>query len=121
MTPLIDVSLVLVVMLLLASPFAFESSMRVTRADPAARAAEQDREMERVEIRILDEADVRLNRERMDRADLGDALRPLLSGEAPPPVVLSCEGGVTHGTFVQVLDIAKSSGAAEIAVTGGQP
>jgi biopolymer transport protein ExbD len=40
MTPLIDVSLVLVVMLLLATPLAFESSIDVKNAAQAARKAQ---------------------------------------------------------------------------------
>jgi biopolymer transport protein ExbD len=118
MTPLIDVSLVLVVMLLLASPLAFESNVQVSRADRTAQEARTEEQVERVEIRILDEQHVRVNRERLTRDQLPVTLGPLLAGEAPPPVVVTCAGGVSHGTFVSVLDDAKQSGAAEIAVTG---
>jgi biopolymer transport protein ExbD len=118
LTPLIDVSLVLVVMLLLASPLAFESNVQVSRADASAVAAKVEDRVERVEIRILDEDNVRVNRDRLARTRLAEALAPLLTGEAPPAVVVSCAGAVSHGTFVSVLDEAKRSGAAEIAVTG---
>lgn len=118
MTPLIDVSLVLVVMLLLATPLAFESNIAVKRAQAAATNAAREEPVERVEIRILDEGTVRVNRRDIPRAALSEALTPLLYGESPPPVVVSCADGVTHGTFVGVLDQAKFSGAAEIAVTG---
>jgi biopolymer transport protein ExbD len=118
MTPLIDVSLVLVVMLLLATPLAFESNIAVKRAEAAAAAAERKEPVERVEVRILDEQRVRVNRREIPRTELGDALTPLLFGESPPPVVVVCADGVSHGTFVSVLDQAKFSGAAEIAVTG---
>ncbi|HMB69822.1 MAG TPA: biopolymer transporter ExbD [bacterium] len=117
-TPLIDVSLVLVVMLLLASPLASESSLSVNAADRASRESQQKERVERVEVRILDETRVRVNRESVSREQLAETLRPLLRGEAPPPVVVACEDGVTHGTFVAVLDEAKRSGAGEIAVTG---
>jgi len=118
MTPLIDVSLVLVVMLLLATPLAFESNIAVKQARAAATAAEKQEPVERVEVRIVDDEHVRVNRREIPRAELGEALTPLLLGESPPPVVVSCAGNVTHGTFVGVLDQAKFSGAAEIAVTG---
>jgi biopolymer transport protein ExbD len=118
MTPLIDVSLVLVVMLLLATPLAFESSIAVKQARAAATAARTQEPVERVEVRILDEQRVRVDRREVPRTELGDALAPLLLGESPPPVVVTAAAGVTHGTFVSVLDQAKFSGAAEIAVTG---
>lgn len=118
MTPLIDVSLVLVVMLLLATPLAFESNIAVKQARAAATAAQKEEPVERVEVRILDDEHVRVNRREIPRAELGEALTPLLFGETPPPVVVTAAAGVTHGAFVSVLDQAKFSGAAEIAVTG---
>jgi biopolymer transport protein ExbD len=116
-TPLIDVSLVLVVMLLLATPLAYESSIGVNRTDPTARKSQQVEETERVEVSILSEDEVRVNRTTLPRAELEGTLRPLLAGTVPPPVVVKCADDVTHGTFVSVLDEAKTSGAAEIAVT----
>ena len=50
MTPLIDVSLVLVVMLLLATPLALESSLGVRNSKKSARAADDKSKQERVEI-----------------------------------------------------------------------
>jgi biopolymer transport protein ExbD len=118
MVPLIDVALALVVILLLVTPIAFESSIAVRRAAVAARDADRTERMERVEIRILDEGHVRVNRTELDRAELAGALRPLLDVAVPPAVVVACADAVSHGTFVGVLDEAKSCGAAEIAVVG---
>ena len=118
LTPLIDVSLVLVVMLLLASPLASESSLSVNSAARSARESEVRERVERIEVHILDEEHVRVNRDDVPRTELPATLRPLLRGEAPPPVVVACADGVSHGTFVSVLDEAKRSGAVEIAVTG---
>ena len=115
--PLIDVSLVLVVILMLLTPLAFESSLAVHRAEAASRAAARSEATERVEVLILSEAEVRVNRTNVARADLSQALVPLLSGAVPPPVVVSCAEGVSHGTFVGVLDQARLCGAQELAVT----
>ena len=46
-------------------------------------------------------------------------LRTLLSASATKTVVVRCYDRVPHGTFVAVLDEAKSCGAAQIAVVGG--
>jgi biopolymer transport protein ExbD len=120
-TPLIDVSLVLVVMLLLATPLALESSFAVRDAAASARTAPLDEPVERVELSILSEDEVRVNRDRVPANELGAALSPLLAGEAPPIVVVTCADVVSHGTFVRVLDTAKLCGAREIAVTEEDP
>jgi biopolymer transport protein ExbD len=116
LTPLIDVSLVLVVMLLLATPLAFESSFALRSAAATARDAPEVERTERVEIAILSDGDVRVNRSAVPVDGLGAALSPLLASEAPPPVVVTCADAVSHGAFVRVLDVAKLCGASEIAV-----
>ena len=118
MTPLIDVSLVLVVMLLLATPLAFESSVMVRKSERAAAKAEKEDERERIELRVLSADDVRVNRAVVARQELVERLKPLMDAGSNPVVVIGCEDGVSHGTFVDVLDRAKLAGAAEIAVTG---
>jgi biopolymer transport protein ExbD len=117
LTPLIDVSLVLVVMLLLATPLAFESSFALRNAPASARSASDDKPLERVELMILSEEEVRVNRDRVAVEELSAALDPLLAGEAPPAVVVTCADAVSHGAFVRVLDTVKLSGAMEIAMT----
>ena len=114
MTPLIDVSLVLVVMLLLATPLAFESSIGVNKDDATAQAAESKDDQERVEIVILSDDEVQLNTERIPRSELSAELAPLLTRSVDRTVMIACEGGVSHGAFVDVLDQAKISGAAGI-------
>ncbi len=119
MTPLIDVSLVLVVMLMLATPLAFESSIAVRRTTKSAKAAEKESKSERVELIIMSEDSVRVNRTMVAREELSTFLEPLVHGSSHRLVVIKCDGEVTHGTFVDVLDQAKMSGAAKIAVTDG--
>jgi len=118
MTPLIDVSLVLVVMLLLLTPLAFESSIAVRRAAASAKAAEKKMEEERIEIRVISADSVMVNRSVVPRNGLAEVLCPMLSGRTDRRVVLECGDHVKHGVFVDVLDQVKLSGAGEIAVLG---
>jgi biopolymer transport protein ExbD len=118
MTPLIDVSLVLVVILLLATPFAYESSLSVQHAAESAQNAVKTEQLEQLELNLISEEEVRVNRDRVARAALAEALLPLLRGDSPPQVVVACADGVSHGAFVNVLDQAKSCGAVDIAVVG---
>jgi biopolymer transport protein ExbD len=116
MTPLIDVSLVLVVMLLLTTPLAFESKIDVRQAAQAAKRAKERERDPRVEIVLMSDSTVLVNRTAIMRADLSGTLRPLIDASEDRGVVISCRDGVTHGAFVNVLDQAKLCGAGEIAV-----
>ncbi len=116
MTPLIDVSLVLVVMLILATPLAFESRIDVSAAAQTGREAKVETPSERIEIIIESNEDVRVNKARVKRAALESTLAPMLASSVDRGVLVGCEPGVSHGAFVDVLDQAKQSGATEIAV-----
>jgi biopolymer transport protein ExbD len=116
MTPLIDVSLVLVVMLLLATPLAFESSIGVRNEKTTAKEAEKREQVERIEIVVVDERIVRVNESDVLRERLRDTLEPMIASSSDRTVMIGCDQGVTHGTFVDVLDQAKVAGATTIAV-----
>lgn len=116
MTPLIDVSLVLVVMLLLATPLAFESSINVNKSDTTAQKSEKTDQDERIEIVVVTDAQVRINKMDMPREDMSTVLKPLLERASNRTVMIGCEPGVSHGAFVNTLDQAKMCGATEIAV-----
>jgi biopolymer transport protein ExbD len=118
MTPLIDVSLVLVVMLLLLTPLAFESSIAVRKAAASAKRSEKREKEERVELKIISDDEVMVNRKVIPRGELGSILRPLLADKVQRRVVIDCDDGVSHGIFVDVLDQAKLCGAGDIAVLG---
>lgn len=118
MTPLIDVSLVLVVMLLLLTPLAFESSIAVRKAAASARKSENKEKEERVELKIVSEDSVIVNRSVVARNRLESALSPLLEGKVDKRVVIDCGDNVSHGAFVDVLDRTKLCGAGDIAVLG---
>jgi len=119
MTPLIDVSLVLVVILMVATPMAFQSGIQVRNAATSGRSALQKARIERVEITIISPDSMIVNRDLVRREGLPGLLRPLLAQSATKTVVVRCEGHVPHGIFVSVLDEAKNCGATQIAVVGG--
>jgi biopolymer transport protein ExbD len=118
LTPLIDVSLVLVVILLVATPMALQSSIAVQKAAAAARSAAEKARVERVEITVVSPDTVVVNRDRIGRHDLRGVVGPLLQQSATRQVAVRCQEGVTHGSFVGVLDEVKECGALQIAVQG---
>lgn len=116
MTPLIDVSLVLVVMLILATPLAFESRIDVASAAKTGQKAKDEKPSERIEILIDSDENLRVNQKPVKRAALESELAPMLAASVDRGVFVGCGAGVTQGAFVNVLDQAKQSGATEIAV-----
>lgn len=119
MTPLIDVCLVLVVILMVATPMAFQSSINVQKAAAAGKSADMMAKTERVEIVILSADSVTVNRAPVSRDRMDLLVRPLLELSATKTVVVRCADQVPNGAFVNVLDEAKRCGAARIAVVGG--
>lgn len=118
MTPLIDVSLVLVVILMVATPLAFQSGIAVNAASASGRQAKEQTRADRIEIEVFADGQVQVNRVKVARADLAGALGPLLRDSGGCPVIVRCEDRVSHGAFVQVLDEARELGATRIAVVG---
>lgn len=118
MTSLIDVSLVLVVILLVTTPFAFQSSILVRSSVAAGRTAAVETQSERVEIEILSADSLVINRLPVSRSRLTETLTPLLAGTATRAVIVRCGGSVPHGAFVSILDDAKQCGASDIAILG---
>jgi biopolymer transport protein ExbD len=118
MTPLIDVSLVLVVILMVATPLAFQSGIAVQAAARGGQAAAKDAKAERIELSVTADGRVTVNRVTMPRDSLASALRPLLAASPTGTVVVQCDDGVPHGEFVGVLDEARRLGAAHLAVVG---
>lgn len=119
MTPLIDVCLVLVVILMVATPMAFQSSIGVQKAAQAGKAAALAAKAERVEITIVSADSVTVNQTAVPRKDMKLLLKPLIQLSATKTVIVHCADTVPHGAFVGVLDEAKQCGAAQIAVVGG--
>jgi len=120
MTPLIDVSLVLVVILLVATPMAFQSGIAVSRSSSSGAKAAPVK-TERIEITILADDRVEVNGRPIAPGQLPGILRPLLKASATRDVVVRCNDDVSHGAFVAVLDEARTLGAASLAVVGGTP
>ena len=118
MTPLIDVSLVLVVILMVATPMTLQSSISVQGAARSGRAAAMVKKLERIEVSVRNDGYVDVNHQTVVRDSLDAALRPLLAASPTGMVVVQCADGVSHGDFVAVLDLARQAGADHIAVVG---
>lgn len=119
MTPLIDVSLVLVVILMVATPMAFQSGIAVNSATRSGRKAASHERSTRIELSVRANGQVDVDHRSVPRDSLAVALRPLLQISPDRLVVMRCDDGVPNGAFVSVLDEARQLGAAKIAVVEG--
>ena len=117
LTPLIDVSLVLVVILLVTTPMVLQSGIAVSHAAASAQRGASE-PVARIEVSIVDADHVTVNRVMVDRASFGVTLKAMLEHAPVRDIVVHCSDSVPHGTFVSVIDEAKASGAAAIAVVG---
>jgi biopolymer transport protein ExbD len=117
MTPLIDVSLVLVVILMVATPLALQSGIGVSSASSTGKKAAPSH-TDRVEVSLLSADSIVVNRQLVHRDRLALTLHEVLAESATRQVVVRCADNVPHGDFVAVLDEARAQGAAEIAVAG---
>lgn len=124
MTPLIDVSLVLVVTLLLMTPLALESGIWVRNQDQTTFPEDRDQRPHLVSLNILSENLVQVDNRILQRDHLQPVLGAMLRRPGYDGVTLRCADEVSHAVFVEVLDKAKLSGAVTIAIAdegGGTP
>ncbi len=118
MTPLIDVCLVLVVILLVATPMALQSSIMVQKTAKGGRSVAPRMRVDRVEITVTSSDSLLVNRRPIAREEFQATVGPLIQESATRSVAVRCRPEVTHGTFVGVLDELKQLGAGSIAVQG---
>lgn len=120
MTPLIDVSLVLVVTLLLMTPLALESGIWVRNQTPDQVEVQTEIRPQLVAVSILSEDLVQVENRVVTRGHLELVLGAMLRQPEYDGVSLVCADEVSHAAFVDVLDKAKVSGAGSIAIAPGQ-
>ena len=116
MTPLIDVSLVLVVILMVATPLAFQSAIAVRTASSAGRASVVKSDADRIEVSVAADGALTVDGASIPRESLETAIAARLGSSRSRMVVVHVAPEAPHGFMVGVLDDARSAGAAEIAL-----
>ena len=116
MTPLIEVSLVLVVILMVATPLAFQSAIAVRTASSAGRASAVKSDADRIEVSVANDGAITVDGTAIPRGSVETAIAARLGGSKSRMVVVHVAPDAAHGYMVGVLDDARSAGAAEIAL-----
>jgi biopolymer transport protein ExbD len=116
LTSLVDVALSLVIGFMVAMPLFFESGIFVSA--PGVSRAGKDEQGSDIKANVYIAADgaILLNESPVTIGQLADLLPKLLDRSVERRVVVSTDEAVRYEQVMQVLDLAKQSGAADLAL-----
>jgi biopolymer transport protein ExbD len=118
-TPIIDVALVLVIILLVTAPMMSVADLDVDLPQARTREAEDERN---VSITLSEEGVIAVDRDVIMPAMLSRVLRDLLSepGNSGVLVVVRADSGAPHSAVRHVLAEARAAGATRLAIATRQ-
>jgi biopolymer transport protein ExbD len=112
-TPLVDVVLVLLVILMVASTYIVAQTLKVQL--PRAKSTDGTAEKP-TKVEIMKNGSLRWNEEAIPEAALAGKLKEAVEADAEMSLVVSADKEVMHGNVVHVLDIAKLAGVTKFAI-----
>ena len=112
-TPLVDVVLVLLVILMVASTYIVAQTLKVQlpRAHSTDGTADKPTKVE-----ILKDGKLRWNEEPIPESVLEEKLKAAVANDPEMSLVVSADKEVMHGNVVHVLDLAKIAGVVKFAI-----
>lgn len=118
-TPLVDVSLVLVIIFMIAAPLSMQAGIAIKNvkqeADNASKSQAPQIKTE-VMIKLTDDNQLLLNDKPVDWQNLPFQLTGLLRDNAEKVVYIAPGDNVAHGDVVNAMDISKQCGAMRLAI-----
>ena len=105
-TPFTDVVLVLLIIFMIATPFIYQSSMKV-QLPQATKSAETSRD---VIITINAEGDIFFQDARIDLDALKDKLKAMTQDNPDLSVIINGDKNVRYDAVIQVMDVLTQSG-----------
>jgi len=114
-TPIIDVALVLVIILLVTAPMITATDLRIQLPQAHTRTAEDQRN---VSITLGPDGDVRLDQKPVPTGKLRQALQARLAqpGSEDDLVIICADASVHYGKVNALLDEARHAGAKRLAI-----
>jgi len=114
--PLVDISLSLVVIFIVSLPFILESGIFVSKGAVAKDVKTKSISQTDVKVNIYLRNDgvIFLNETPVPLGMLEDVLPKLLERSLTKDVILSADSNVVYKSVIEVIDIAKHSGASDI-------
>jgi biopolymer transport protein ExbD len=112
-TPLVDVVLVLLVILMVASTYIVAQTLKVQL--PRAKSTDGTADKP-TKVEILKDGRLRWNDAPIVEAALADKMKAAVTADSEMSLVVSADKEVMHGTVVHVLDLAKLAGITKFAI-----
>ena len=112
-TPLVDVVLVLLVILMVASTYIVAQTLKVQL--PRAKSTDGTAEKP-TKVEILKNGSLRWNEEPIQESALAGKLKDAVEADAEMSLVVSADKEVQHGNVVHVRDMAKLAGVTKFAI-----
>lgn len=112
-TPLVDVVMVLLIILMVSSTYIVAQTLKVQL--PKARATDGTADNP-TKVELLKDGTLRFNDETVSDAQLESKVKAAVAADPEMSLVVSADKQVQHGNVVRVLDIAKVSGVTKFAI-----
>jgi biopolymer transport protein ExbD len=110
-TPLVDVSLVLVIIFMLTMPFLMEKSLRI---NPAVRSEEPPATGDQPILVEIGKAGVRIEGQLTPLIEITPALKRVIKERGVSAVAVGASGELSHGEVVAVMDKIIDSGVSDL-------
>jgi biopolymer transport protein ExbD len=112
-TPLVDVVLVLLVILMVASTYIVAQTLKVQL--PRAKSTDGTADKP-TKVEILKDGKLRWNEVAVAESELPEKMKAAVAADAEMSLVVSADKEVQHGNVVHVLDLAKLAGITKFAI-----
>jgi len=116
LTSLVDVALSLVIGFMVAMPLFFETGIFVSAPGAARAAASEQGSDIKANVFIARDGSILLNESPVSFENLSELLPKLLERSVERRVVVATDDSVRYDRVMKVLDVAKQSGAADLAL-----
>lgn len=115
LTPLVDVSLVLVIIFMAVAPFALQAGIKVLQSKASAQVGKVS-VSDSVQVKLLKDGKLTINGSEVARADYSVAVAKALEKNADKFVIVKADTDNRVGQVVALLDDAKQAGALKMAL-----
>jgi biopolymer transport protein ExbD len=112
-TPLVDVVLVLLVILMVASTYIVAQTLKVQL--PRAKSTDGTADKP-TKVEILKDGHYRWNEVPVPESELADKMKAAVTADSEMSLVVSADKEVMHGNVVHILDLAKIAGITKFAI-----
>lgn len=112
-TPLVDVVLVLLVILMVASTYIVAQTLKVNL--PKAHTSDGTAEKPNT-VQLFKTGELRWNEQPVSKDDLDGKMKAAIAAEPEMSLVVSADKDAVHGNVVEVMDMAKRAGITKFAI-----